>query len=53
MSNDYAPCFGRIDFAVIPSYIEYRDVKISLFFGERQIPTLFLLCVDFNPLSLL
>ena len=22
MSNNYAPCFNRIDFAVIPSYIE-------------------------------
>ena len=34
MSNYYAPCFYRIDFVVIPSYIElpcsdYKDYKSS------------------------
>ena len=34
MSNNYAPCFNRIDFAVIPSYIE-RPFLDFMLLSER------------------
>ena len=29
MNNNYAPCFNRIDFVVIPSYIELLEIILQ------------------------
>ena len=44
MSNDYAPCFNRIDFVVIPSYIELPCMSPSL----RKLPDYIILHIGIN-----
>ena len=36
MSNNYAPCFIRIDFVVIPSYVELPCKNVSKHFSYRK-----------------
>ena len=36
MSNNYAPCFNRIHFVVIPSYVELPCKNLSKHFSYRK-----------------
>ena len=48
MSNYYAPCFYRIDFVVIPSYIELPCLHTSFIF-RRLISLWMVLVTRFSP----